>query len=72
MAATLALLQQLAAQLQRGAAPTPLRWIRALVGQTLRMTPVDNIDYLRSDAKYTLIAWRGETHQPEEAIERPS
>lgn len=62
------LLQQLAAQLQRGAAPAPLRWIRAQVGQTLRLIPVDEIDYLRSDAKYTLIAWRGDEGQPAEAL----
>lgn len=62
------LLQQLAAQLERGAAPAPLRWIRAQVGQTLRLIPVDDIDYLRSDAKYTLIAWRGDAGQPGEAL----
>jgi DNA-binding LytR/AlgR family response regulator len=67
---TEALLQQLAAQLQRGAAPAPLRWIRAQVGQTLRLIPVDDIDYLRSDTKYTLIAWRGDAGQPGEAVVR--
>ena len=66
--ATDALLEQLAAQLQRGAAPAPLRWIRAQVGQALRLIPVDDIDYLRSDAKYTLIAWRGDGGQPGEAL----
>ncbi|HEV7490956.1 MAG TPA: LytTR family DNA-binding domain-containing protein [Rhodanobacteraceae bacterium] len=65
---TEALLQQLAAQLQRGAASAPLRWIRAQVGQTLRLIAVDDIDYLRSDAKYTLIAWRGDAGQPGEAL----
>ena len=65
---TEALLKQLAEQLQRGAAGVPLRWIRAQVGQTLRMIPVDDIDYLRSDAKYTLIAWRGDGGQPGEAL----
>jgi DNA-binding LytR/AlgR family response regulator len=67
---TEALLQQLAAQLQRGATPAPLRWIRAQVGQTLRLIPVDEIDYLRSDTKYTLIAWRGDAGQPGEALVR--
>lgn len=69
---TEALLQQLTAQLaqlQSGAAPAPLRWIRAQVGQNLRLIPVDEIDYLRSDAKYTLIAWRGEG-RPGEALVR--
>jgi DNA-binding LytR/AlgR family response regulator len=68
-----ALLQQLAAQLAQlrsGAAPAPLRWIRAQVGETLRLIPVDDIDYLRSDTKYTLIAWRGDAGQPGEALVR--
>src|SRR5262249_59820422 len=64
--------QQLAAQPQRNvpAAPAPLRWLRAQVGQTLRMIAVDDIDYLRSDTKYTLIAWRGDGGQPAEALVR--
>lgn len=63
-----ALLQQLAAQLQRNATSAPLRWLRAQVGQTLRVIAVDDVDYLRSDAKYTRIAWRGDTGQPTEAL----
>jgi DNA-binding LytR/AlgR family response regulator len=68
--ATEALLQQLAAQLQRGAAPAHLRWIRAMVGQTVRMIAVDEIDFLKSDEKYTLIAWRGDGGKPAEALIR--
>jgi DNA-binding LytR/AlgR family response regulator len=67
------LLQQLAhqlAQLPRGTAPEPLRWIRAQVGRTLRLIPVEAIDYLRADTKYTLIAWRGDAGQPAEALIR--
>ena len=30
----------------------------------------DAIDYLRADAKYTVIAWRGEDRQPSEAVIR--
>jgi DNA-binding LytR/AlgR family response regulator len=67
---TEALLQQLAAQLRRDVAPAPLRWIRAQVGQKLRLIAVDDIDYLRSDAKYTLVAWRGDDGQPAEALVR--
>ena len=67
---TEALLLQLAAQLQRGAAPAPLRWIRAQVGQTLRLIAVDEIDFLRSEAKYTLVAWRGDGGQTAEALVR--
>lgn len=65
---TEALLQQLTVQLQRGATPAPLRWIRAQVGQTLRLISVDDVDYLRSDAKYTLIAWRGDAEQTGAAL----
>lgn len=68
--ATEALLQQLATQLQRRGAPAPLRWVRASVGQTLRLIAVDDIDFMRSDEKYTLIAWRGDNGQPAEALLR--
>jgi DNA-binding LytR/AlgR family response regulator len=65
---TEALLRDLATQLQHGSTPAPLRWIRAQVGQTLRLIPVDEIDYLRSDAKYTRIAWRGDAGKAGEAL----
>jgi DNA-binding LytR/AlgR family response regulator len=65
-----ALLQQLESRLQP--APTPLRWIRTSVGQTLRMVPVEDIDFLRSDEKYTLVAWRGaDGHGGEGVIRTP-
>ncbi|MFN9478437.1 MAG: LytR/AlgR family response regulator transcription factor, partial [Betaproteobacteria bacterium] len=70
--ATDALLRELAEQLQRRAAPgnAPLRWLRASVGPTVRLIAVDDIDFLRSDEKYTLIAWRGDDGQPAEALIR--
>jgi DNA-binding LytR/AlgR family response regulator len=52
------------------AAPAPLRWIRAQVGPSLRLILVDDIDYLRSDEKYTLVAWRGDSGKPAEALIR--
>jgi DNA-binding LytR/AlgR family response regulator len=67
---TEALLQQLAAQLQRGRAPETLRWIRASVGNTVRLISVDDIDFVRSEEKYTLIAWHDETGEAREAIIR--
>jgi DNA-binding LytR/AlgR family response regulator len=68
---TEALLQQLAANLQRSAAPAPpLRWVRASVGQTVRLIAVDDIDFLRSEEKYTSVAWRDEAGQPREAVIR--
>lgn len=67
-----ALLQQLAAQLLRAStAPTssfPLRWLRVQVGPTLRLIPVDEIDFLRADSKYTLVAWRGDGGAATEAL----
>ncbi len=70
--ATDALLRELAEQLQRRAAPgnAPLRWLRASVGPTVRLIAVDDIDFLRSDEKYTLIAWRGDGGAPAEALIR--
>jgi DNA-binding LytR/AlgR family response regulator len=66
----LQLTEQLA-RLQGGAGTQVLRWIRAQVGQTLRLISVDDIDFLRSDSKYTLIAWRGDDGgQPAEALVR--
>jgi len=63
------LLKQLAEQLQAGrAGPAPLRWLRASVAGTLRLIHVDEIDFLKSDEKYTLIAWRGEDGRPAEAL----
>lgn len=67
------LLRQLAAQLakvQGADAPAPLRWIRAQTGQTMRLIAVDDVDYIRSDAKYTVVAWRGDGGQPAEAVVR--
>jgi DNA-binding LytR/AlgR family response regulator len=67
---TEALLQQLAASLQKNAEPARLRWVRASVGQTVRLIPVDDIDFLRSEEKYTLIAWRDDAGVPREAVIR--
>jgi DNA-binding LytR/AlgR family response regulator len=66
------LLQQLTAQLsmlQRGRTREPLRWIRAQAGKTVRLIAVDDVDYFRSDAKYTLVAWH-DGGRPAEAVVR--
>lgn len=57
-----AVLDRLAAELKlRGGATTTkyLSWIRASVGQSVRLIPVEQIAFLRSDEKYTLVAWEG-------------
>lgn len=54
------LLESLAQQLrQRTPAKAWLQWIRASVGPSVRLIPVDEVVYLRSDEKYTLVAWQG-------------
>jgi DNA-binding LytR/AlgR family response regulator len=66
------LLQQLSEQLatlQRGGGKAALRWIRAQAGKTVRLIGVDDVDYLRSDAKYTTVAWR-DGGRPAEAVVR--
>lgn len=57
MAATL---DQLAAQLRERVGPrTQLQWIKASVGNAVRLIPVDQVIYLKSDTKYTLVVWEG-------------
>lgn len=65
------LLRLLASHLQQARGEgAPLRWIRASAGHTLRMISVVDIDFLRSDEKYTLIGWRAEGNKPAEALLR--
>jgi DNA-binding LytR/AlgR family response regulator len=66
---TEALLQQLALAFRSPAAQT-LRWVRASVGSTVRLIDVQDIDFLRSEEKYTLVAWRDESGEPREAVVR--
>jgi DNA-binding LytR/AlgR family response regulator len=55
-----ALLDRLAQEMrQRGGAPKYLQWIKASVGNAVRMIRIEQVLYLRSDAKYTVVAWEG-------------
>ena len=67
------LLQQLTEQLaklqSRGGEKQALRWIRAQAGKTVRLIAVDDVDYLRADAKYTIVAWN-HAGKPAEAVVR--
>jgi DNA-binding LytR/AlgR family response regulator len=67
------LLQQLSeqlAQLQGDVGKNePLRWIRAQAGKTVRLIAIDDVDFLRSDAKYTIVAWR-DGGKPADAVVR--
>lgn len=55
-----ALLERLSDEL-RGRAPPQrhLQWIKASVGSSVRLIPVEQVHYLRSDEKYTLVVWDG-------------
>jgi DNA-binding LytR/AlgR family response regulator len=68
------LLQQLSEQLtklQGRGKGEPLRWIRALTGKTVRLIAIDDVDFLRSDAKYTLVAWRDGGKSAEAVVRMP-
>jgi DNA-binding LytR/AlgR family response regulator len=59
-AATDTLLERLAAEL-RSRAPEArhLQWIKASVGTAVRLIPVEQVHFMRSDEKYTLVVWDG-------------
>lgn len=53
-------LERMAAQLREKLAPRPwLRWIKASVGSTVRLIPVEQVIYVKSDNKYTMVVWDG-------------
>jgi DNA-binding LytR/AlgR family response regulator len=55
-------LDRLAAELkQRAGVPARghLQWIKASVGSSVRLIPVEQVAYLRADEKYTLVVWQG-------------
>ncbi len=58
--ATQALLDRLADELQRRS-PTRqhLQWIKASTANSVKLIPVDEVAFLRSDEKYTLVVWSG-------------
>lgn len=64
------MLEQLAVRLGLQPQNAPIRWIRASVGQTVSMIEVSAIDFLRTEEKYTSVAWRDERNEPREALIR--
>ena len=53
-------IDRLSAELRQRAAPHGhLQWIKASVGSSVRLIPVEQIAYLRADEKYTLVVWDG-------------
>jgi DNA-binding LytR/AlgR family response regulator len=68
---TEALIEKLAAHLDKKAGgAAPLRWVHVSVGQALKLVPVAEIDFLRSEDKYTLITWRGDGGRAAEGLIR--
>ena len=68
-----ALLDQLAARVYKNATPASppgLRWLRVSVGQTLRLVSADEVDFLRSEDKYTLVAWHDQAGQLADGLVR--
>lgn len=53
------LLARLAQRLVEAPKRRWLQWIKASVGHAVRLIPVDEVIYLRSDEKYTLVVWAG-------------
>jgi DNA-binding LytR/AlgR family response regulator len=53
-------LERMAAQLREQLAPRSwLKWIKASVGSTVRLIPVEQVIYVKSDNKYTMVVWEG-------------
>ncbi len=53
-------LAKLSGELQAlGPARRWLQWIKASVGSTVRLIPVEQVVFMRSDEKYTLVVWDG-------------
>jgi DNA-binding LytR/AlgR family response regulator len=58
LAAALDRMAGLLRQAQPGAAARPaLQWIKASVGAAVKLIPTDEVVYLKSDEKYTLVVW---------------
>lgn len=55
-----AVIEKMSAELRRHVGASHwLQWIKASVGNSVRLIPVEQVAYLRSDEKYTLVVWEG-------------
>lgn len=50
--------ERMAAVHGQPSAPARLRWFKVSSGRSVRMVPAEEVDFLRSEDKYTLVAWR--------------
>jgi DNA-binding LytR/AlgR family response regulator len=63
-------LDQVVSRLGGATPPVGLRWLRVAVGQALRVVAAGEVDFLRSEDKYTLVAWRGPDGEKGEGLVR--
>jgi DNA-binding LytR/AlgR family response regulator len=67
-------LEQLEAQIASTSTPATsqkrLRWLRVSSGKVLKMVAIDEVDFFRSDEKYTLVAWHDADGTPLEGLIR--
>jgi DNA-binding LytR/AlgR family response regulator len=55
-----AVIEKLSGELRQRTAPRAwLQWIKASVGSSVRLIPVEQVAFLRADEKYTLVVWDG-------------
>lgn len=47
-----------------------LRWIKASLGTSVQVIPVERVDFLRADGKYTMVAWRDPAGANRESLVR--
>jgi DNA-binding LytR/AlgR family response regulator len=67
---TAQLLDQLSARIYKQPTPAHTRWLRVAVGQALRMVSTDEVDFIRAEDKYTLIAWHDQSGKLGEGLVR--
>ena len=66
-----ALLKELAAGLKKEPTREPLRWIHASVGSALRVIATEDLDFLRSDDRYTTVAYHADGKACEALVRTP-
>ncbi len=64
------LLEKLAARIYKQPATAYVRWLRVSVGQALRVVSTDEVDFIRAEDKYTLVAWHGQAGELNEGLVR--
>lgn len=67
---TAQLLDQVCARIYKQPAPVHTRWLRVSVGHALRMVSTDEVDFIRAEDKYTLIAWHDQAGKLGEGLVR--